>query len=118
MYVKEIKLEPVKYQEVFLTSEEFILNAILKSTGEAVLLIESISVPNTIESVVFDEEKESCGVFLLKSGDYLPPDVADQYRYISTLNMHSEIGSVIFHVYVEAMDYVELEDIMEDERGF
>lgn len=103
MIVKEFLIEPKPFQEIEMPIGSHVVNAVVKSEGEAVLIVE---VEDDDERPDYLEpEKETVGVYIVKTDDPGAEDIPEDFEYLTTVRMGSELGVLLFHIYVQDPEF-------------
>lgn len=107
MIIREFKIEPVNFQEINLPVGSDIINAIVKADGLAVLIVE-VEESEEENFSMTGLEMDKIGIYVVQTDDPTAETIPEDYRYINTLKMGSELGMLLFHVYVQELDFEEI----------
>lgn len=109
MIIREFKIEPVNFQEINLPVGSDIINAVVKADGLAVLIVEvEESEEENFSMRGLGLETDKIGIYVVQTDDPTADTIPEDYRYVNTLKMESELGMLLFHVYVQELDFEEI----------
>jgi hypothetical protein len=118
MIVKEYHIKPEPYQEIEVPIGSRPVNAVVKDEGHAVLIVE-VEDDNERPDYLAPET-ETIGLYIVKTDDEFAEEIDEDYMYLTTLKMASELGVLLFHLYVQDPDFylAEAEDrLPKDDEG-
>ena len=109
MIIREFKIEPVNFQEINLPVGSAIINAVVKADGLAVLIVEvEESEEENFAMRGLESETDKIGIYVVQTDDPTAETIPEDYRYVNTLKMGSELGLLFFHVYVQELAFEEI----------
>ena len=108
MVIKEYSLKPEFFQEITVPVTASIINAVVKSAGEVMLLAE-IDEDYRETQVYLNNELKNIGVYIVATNDLRGEDIPEDYRYLTTIRMTNGIEILLYHIYVKDEEYY-LED--------
>jgi len=109
MIIREFKINPINFQEINLPIGSNIVNALVKLDGSAVLIVEvEESEEENFARVNIEPEIDKIGVYIVQTDDPIAEAIPEDYRYVNTLKMGSELGLLLFHVYVQELSFEDL----------
>lgn len=120
MIIKEYPLQAQTYQEFEVPRGTNFINVLVKSSDEIVLVAETTE-QDPIESYLIPEEDrniDTIGVYVLPSNQVIEDELLQNFIYLNTIAMNSDLGVLLFHVYLEDIecDIPDLFDRLSDEE--
>jgi len=100
MVIKEYPLTPEFFQEITVPVTASIINAVVKSAGEVMLLAE-IDEAYRETQVYLNNELKNIGVYIVTTNDPRGEDIPEDYRYLNTIRMTNGIEILLYHIYVQ-----------------
>lgn len=95
--IKEIILQPIPYQEVFLGESSEILSIIVRPGGVSLFAMVDDTEPTT----------RPMGVFILPTDDPRAEDIPDDYAFMTTLQFINSNGEIqVLHVFIQITDFM------------
>jgi hypothetical protein len=118
MYLTEIPLEPIKFQEVEVPKGSRIVTAFIVQNSQLKLLLEVDEEPDQSPFSIdcfLDNRLTKVAIYLLKTGEPVPEEVIFNCAYLKTVVIRDEFEDLVFHIYIDHEALFSCDDEFDEE---